>query len=181
MDQQSSGNALRPAPSPAVAVETPLPAAALAELSPAAQAWADQMTRRKLHVKNKLIGADGVCAVAEALTVNTVLQKLILWDSVGADGACALGEARKVNKALQSLDLWDNSVGTKGARALAEALKVNTDGTADAGPVGQLRGRWRCARAGGGAEGKHGATDAGPAIQLGGRRRCRRAGGGAEG
>ena len=41
-------------------------------------------------------------------------------------GAKALAEALKVNTALQKLGLDSNKISDEGAKALAEALKVNT-------------------------------------------------------
>ena len=76
------------------------------------------------------IGAEGACALSEALKVNTTLRIMSLGcmqqrnstkmdtkptaigkaaNKIGVQGACALSEALKVNTTLEQLFLWSSS------------------------------------------------------------------------
>ena len=62
----------------------------------------------KEHLKNT--SAEGAQALAEALKVNTALERLYLYNkNTSAEGAQALAEALKVNTALERLDLHQNT------------------------------------------------------------------------
>ena len=65
----------------------------------------------------------GIQAIASALAVNAVLNKLVLsFNSIYDEGAIALGEALKSNKTLKELELVYCDIGAEGGKALASAL-----------------------------------------------------------
>ena len=84
-------------------------------------------TMTELRLGNKKIGNKETKAIAQALKMNTMLQRLDLdGNQISDDGAKALAEALKMNTVLQRLYLNDNQISDDGAKALAEALKMNT-------------------------------------------------------
>ena len=46
--------------------------------------------------------------------------------NIGEDGACQLAEALSANSTLRVLWLWDNPLGVRGVKALVETLAHNT-------------------------------------------------------
>ncbi|RUS26925.1 hypothetical protein BC938DRAFT_483929, partial [Jimgerdemannia flammicorona] len=55
------------------------------------------------------------------------LKKLDLKDNnIGEKGASTLAEVLKMNTNIEILDLEDNGIGVKGASTLAKALRINT-------------------------------------------------------
>ena len=55
------------------------------------------------------------------------LTELYLVDcSIGEDDACQLAEALSANSTLRMLGLWNNPLGERGAKALVESLAHNT-------------------------------------------------------
>ena len=74
--------------------------------------------------------------MAEALMVNTVLQRMSLQSNnvglnvngytIGEVGAQSLANALKVNNTLVSINLCGCRISSAGAKFLAEALMVNT-------------------------------------------------------
>ena len=84
-------------------------------------------TMTELHLAYKKIGNKETKAIAQALKMNTMLQRLDLYNNqISDDGAKALAEALKMNTVLQRLGLGRNQISDDGAKALAEALKMNT-------------------------------------------------------
>ena len=55
--------------------------------------------------------SDGAQAIAEALRVNSTLQKLYLYaNGVRTNGTMAIASMLRVNSTLQKLSLWDNCI-----------------------------------------------------------------------
>jgi hypothetical protein len=79
----------------------------------------------KLRLGRNQIGDAGVKALAGALTANTALNELNLWDC-GFKNITELADVLKSNRSLSILSLEQNKFGNAGGKALAGALKVNT-------------------------------------------------------
>ena len=74
----------------------------------------------------KLSDVTGVLAIADALKINEVLNKLnISRNQIGPTGAAAIADALKGNAVLTHLDLGANRIRDQGAAAIAEALRGN--------------------------------------------------------
>ena len=78
------------------------------------------------HLFNCSVNADGVSALATALSRNTTLRKLSLWrTSIGIRGAIAIAQMLPHNKSLEDLDLSHESIGPEGTLKLIECLSHN--------------------------------------------------------
>jgi hypothetical protein len=82
---------------------------------------------QRLDIKNNQVGDSGAAAIAEALKLNATLQHFSLYSNrIGDSGATAIAEALKLNTSLQQLYLYSNRIGDSGATAIVEALKLNS-------------------------------------------------------
>jgi len=77
--------------------------------------------------KNNLIADDGVCRLVKALSNNTTLTSLSLWQNkIGDIGASALSQLLHKNQPpLELLDVSDNSLSDDGAVAIGNSLAGN--------------------------------------------------------
>ena len=66
-------------------------------------------TLRNLDIRNNNIGPLGTTAIANALTYNTSLEELDMYNPIGRDGAVALGNAIAINEKLNRLLLCRDS------------------------------------------------------------------------
>ena len=81
----------------------------------------------ELDISWNNITCKGASVIAEAIQVNTALQKLnISYNRISDDGAIAFSECLKTNTTLIELDMSGNNITCKGARVIAEAIQVNT-------------------------------------------------------
>ena len=70
---------------------------------------------------------NGAITIAEAIQMNTTLQKLnISNNSISDDGAAAISDGLKNNNSLQELNISRNEITNEGAQYIAEAIQVNT-------------------------------------------------------
>lgn len=80
-----------------------------------------------LYLERQEIDDDKACKLAEALTLNSSITKLILSENnIGSRGAQAIAMSLKVNKTLTLLKLEDNNLGPEGGMYIADALQSNT-------------------------------------------------------
>ncbi len=93
----------------------------------------EQMTIETLEFHGCRIGQDGCCTIAESLSYNSSLKRIVfsMFDTptvhhLSNHGALALAEMLEVNRTLMSLEiLFDRSIDRKGALALMCALEHN--------------------------------------------------------
>jgi Ran GTPase-activating protein (RanGAP) involved in mRNA processing and transport len=80
----------------------------------------------KLNLKRCAIGDEGAIAIAEALKVNNTLKEIILiQNNFNAKGVVALAAALEINKSIMTMNLMGNYIYDEGAKAIAKALRVN--------------------------------------------------------
>ena len=94
----------------------------------AAAVIAEQYSASKIDLQGKGLTAHDATVVAEILKFKTSVTVVLLGgnEEIGDEGAKALAEALKVNTTVEKLDLMYCGIGDDGAAALAEALRSNT-------------------------------------------------------
>ena len=81
---------------------------------------------KQLDLSVNIIGDEGVKLIADALTINVGLKRLILIDvGMTSKAACALASALTVNRTLESFAIFDNDLGEIGGEAIGRMLRVN--------------------------------------------------------
>ena len=86
-----------------------------------------QMNTKLISLTLCNIGNNGAITLAEAIQVNTTLQKInISNNSISDDGAAAISNSLKVNSSLQELNISRNKITSEGTKYIAEAIQVNT-------------------------------------------------------
>ncbi len=71
------------------------------------------------------IGPKGSREIAQAIKVNSSLQKIFLGENkIGDEGAREIAHAIKVNSTLQMIDLYRNNFGDGGAQELLKLSKT---------------------------------------------------------
>lgn len=78
----------------------------------------------ELDISWNSLRASGVCAIAEALSSNSKLQRLrISWNGANQKGGVALAEALRVNSGLRRLDIQHNEIDGIAALMIADTLR----------------------------------------------------------
>lgn len=91
-----------------------------------AQALSTNHTVRRLIMRDHAIGDDGAAALADMLCRNSTLEYIDLFgNDITDDGAEALAQALYGHESVTHLLLWSNRITDRGAKALADALKCN--------------------------------------------------------
>ena len=86
-----------------------------------------QMNTKLLSLTLCNIGNNGAITLAEAIQVNTTLQKInISSNSISDDGVAAISNSIKFNTSLQELNISRNMITSEGTKYIAEAIQVNT-------------------------------------------------------
>ena len=67
-----------------------------------------------------------VLSLSQALSINSLTNLDLRWNSIGDSGAASLSKALVVNSSLTNLNLQVNSIGYSGAASLSQALVVNS-------------------------------------------------------
>ena len=81
------------------------------------------MARARSLGHNKEIGDEGAKALAEALKVNTTVEKLdLMYCGIGDDGAAALAEALRSNTSLTELVFEGNGISEQVKEVLRDAV-----------------------------------------------------------
>ena len=88
-----------------------------------------QMNTKLISLTLCNIGNNGAITLAEAIQVNTTLQKIdISSNSIADDGAAAISNTIKFNtsNSLQELNISRNNITNNGIRVLAEVIEINS-------------------------------------------------------
>ena len=88
-----------------------------------------QMNTKLLSLTLCNIGNNGAITLAEAIQVNTTLQKINISDnSISDDGATAIINSIKFNtsNSLQELNISQNNITNDGIKVLAEVIEINS-------------------------------------------------------
>ena len=88
-----------------------------------------QMNTKLLSLTLCNIGNNGAVTLAEAIQVNTTLQKIdISSNSISDDGVAAISNSIKFNtsNSLQELNISRNNITNNGIRVLAEVIEINS-------------------------------------------------------
>ena len=86
-----------------------------------------QMNTRLISLTLCNITNNGAITIAEAIPLNTTLQKLnISNNSISDDGAAAISDNLKCSTSLQELNVSQNSITNRGIKLFAEAIQINS-------------------------------------------------------
>ena len=86
-----------------------------------------QMNTRLISLTLCNITNNGAITIAEAIRLNTTLQKLnISNNSISDDGAAAISDNLKFSTSLQEINISQNSITNKGIKLFAEAIQINS-------------------------------------------------------
>ena len=88
-----------------------------------------QMNTKLLSLTLCNIGNNGAVTLAEAIQVNTTLQKIdISSNSIADDGVAAISNSIRFNtsNSLQELNISRNNIANNGIRVLAEVIEINS-------------------------------------------------------
>ena len=86
-----------------------------------------QMNTRLISLTLCNITNNGAITIAEAIRLNTTLQKLnISNNSISDDGAAAISDNLKFSTSLQEINISQNSITNRGIKLFAEAIQINS-------------------------------------------------------